>query len=492
MATKALIRIRTPAGVWRIRDVDLSSTVSSFLSRVEEEQKISIKKISLNPGLNPELNKQKTLKQLGLKNGSMLHVEVGKGVITVGGTRREVDEEGNLVSSNDKRSFLPGLQALGDQKRDWTLTEMTELEKKFQFTLRGDKRDLCSRASLDSSACQSFVKYMVSNLQMKQCRCGVLIGKYVDSDIEKERKDKDRKIEERNAKFKGAYGSTAANMNLKDLDPLLKQENAAKQGVMVEAIYEPSQEGTAKTFSLKEIVMESNAVKVAKGLGLDVVGFIVSHPNSEFFKEVNLAANEVIHAAEISIESTSGERFSPFVVVSATEDEQRNIHFEAYSLTGSCLDMVAEGALAEMEDTSSHCSIVSPFSAIIEAKLAHVVDTDFFIKSVPIVNHDSVFSENATQEFPRLNRPLTSAPSASTARNFVKSRIGSKRNLSDEDIAKLFSNFHLLLYFANILGTDSGIEEVTAWVKKYVFEGDKSTSFPEGYKFLLQNSLGLD
>lgn len=70
----SLIRVRTKAGVWRIKNVDLSVKMSDFIQRLESEQKIGIKKVSLKPNLSDTISEQQTLKQIGLKNGSMIYV----------------------------------------------------------------------------------------------------------------------------------------------------------------------------------------------------------------------------------------------------------------------------------------------------------------------------------------------------------------------------------------------------------------------------------
>ena len=69
-----VLRVRTKAGVWRFEEVDLQQKLSTFLQRVENEKKITVKVASLQQNLSESLPTDKTLKQLGLKHGSMLYV----------------------------------------------------------------------------------------------------------------------------------------------------------------------------------------------------------------------------------------------------------------------------------------------------------------------------------------------------------------------------------------------------------------------------------
>lgn len=69
-----VIRVRTKAGTWRIENVDLSKKLSDFLKVVETEQQVKITKVSLDQNLKTEATGTKTLKQLGLKHGSMIFV----------------------------------------------------------------------------------------------------------------------------------------------------------------------------------------------------------------------------------------------------------------------------------------------------------------------------------------------------------------------------------------------------------------------------------
>ena len=70
----ATIRVRTKAGVWRFKEVNLGQKMSDLVGRIQEEQKVIVKKVSLKQNFSDEVDTAKTLKQLGLKNGTMIYV----------------------------------------------------------------------------------------------------------------------------------------------------------------------------------------------------------------------------------------------------------------------------------------------------------------------------------------------------------------------------------------------------------------------------------
>jgi len=471
-----------------MNDVEGKNTIADIKSRVEAEHKVKVGEVSLKPNFSELVKDSDRLDKLGAKNGTMFHMKISGGVVVVGNTRRELDEKGNVVNiAADGKGVRPGLQALRDTKLQWTLTDMVELEDNYTYKIKGAKKDLCAKASLDMSACQSFQQYIAKS-SYKTCRCGILYGKFIDSEAETERRNEEE-AEKKRREANTGYGSTKKKMNLSDLDVKMKKEGGAKQAVVVEAIYEPPQEGTDKSFSLLEDPREAAVDAVANSLGLVRVGFIVSHPPSTDFV---LNSTEICVGAEQSLEATQGERESPFVVVRVTLNEEGNVIFEPYTLTPTCLDMVAEGAIEPMIDNPSHCSVVSPFQAIVEAKEAHVIDNDFFIKSVPIVNHDSKVA-GPTNSFPRFNRSLTEAPSNTALKNALK---GIGRNPSPADLARALSDFHLLVYLSEVINPGSGLEDICKWVAKFAFaENSDGTGtlepLQEGYKMLIMNMAGF-
>lgn len=368
---------------------------------------------------------------------------------------------------------------------------MVELEKRHTFELTGQKTEMCAKATLDTSACESFNEYFTRSLQAKQCRCGILYGRYVDSDIEKERKERDEKLKQRDQKHNKAYGSTKANFNLKELDKLKKFDVGARQAVVVEAIYEPRQNNSPTEFVLLKDHLEPTADLIAKSLGLQKVGFIVARPKSDKFVGSELMTHEIIAAAEISLEANEGNLSSPFVVVRVAPNEQNQISFEAFSLTEICLDMVQKEALQVIKEDPAHSGVAPAFRAIVEKKLSPVIDNDFFIKTVPIVQSESKLTETRNAKMSHYNRALSPAPDQADFHTFIRNKLGSSKSFNEANLAKILSNFNVLLYISNTIAPHAGLEEICDWIKQYVYDGDQSVPFPLTQKPQLRQLTGL-
>lgn len=277
--------------------------------------------------------------------------------------------------------------------------------------------------------------------------------------------------------YKSQYGNNKKVMKLGDLKP--EDELEAKQSVRVEAIYEPPQENESNGFTLLQDEREEKVEAIAKSLGLQRVGFLVTHSDRQ---DYNFATKEILACAEQALEATEGQRESPFIVIKVGPTEG----FEAFSLTPLCLDMVAEGAIVE-SDSPGVSAVHESFKAIVESKEAKVIDNDLFILRVPIVQHDSPISGSGT--FPRYNREFAEAPSPQNVKAALK---GIGRNPTPTDLAKALSDFHVLVHLSQVFDIDQGLTEIATWVADYAFKGETPKPLPEGFKLLIMNMAGLD
>mmetsp|Transcript_32264 Transcript_32264/g.39687 ORF Transcript_32264/g.39687 Transcript_32264/m.39687 type:complete len:232 (+) Transcript_32264:334-1029(+) len=226
---KFVIRIRTKVGTWRMNDVEGKNKVSEIIARVEHDHNIKVGKVSLKQNYSEILSGDERLDKIGAKNGTMFFMEISGGTVVVGNTRRHLDEKGNVViKGGDNKGIRPGLHALRDKKLHWTLTDMTELEDKYTYKITSDQTERCAKASLDVSACQSFQQY-IGQMNYNTCRCGILYGKFVDSEAEAERKKEEEEAKTRRAANIG-YGSTKKNMNLSDLEKKTKKGKGGETG----------------------------------------------------------------------------------------------------------------------------------------------------------------------------------------------------------------------------------------------------------------------
>jgi hypothetical protein len=74
-------------------------------------------------------------------------------------------------------------------------------------------------------------------------------------------------------------------------------------------------------------------------------------------------------------------------------DEQGMAVFDAFQLSPQCLEMVAEGALLPLPGKPNYCAVHETFTAMVEAKPAKAIDTDFFLANVPITSFSSAIPQ---------------------------------------------------------------------------------------------------
>ena len=144
--------------------------------------------------------------------------------------------------------------------------------------------------------------------------------------------------------------------------------------------------------------------------------------------------------------------------------------------------MVAEDALLAMEDNPGHAAINETFTLIVEKKQAHVVDTDFFIKRVPILSHTSPLACS----FPRFNRELGPAPGADALKQSL-GKLG--RSATDAQIAKAIADMSALLFIAELV---EEIEEIARFVASHVMPGEKPLPLSEGHKVVILGIAGIE
>jgi len=131
-------------------------------------------------------------------------------------------------------------------------------------------------------------------------------------------------------------------------------------------------------------------------------------------------------------------------VVKVTADEQGLVQMDAFQLTKTCLDMVAEDAILVMPERPGFAAVRETFTAIAEAKHAEVLDTDLLIKRVPITSHAGPFAVR----FPRLNRDDAGlGPADRPTPLALKRALEGKR--TPEDVAKAALDFALLVYLGD-------------------------------------------
>jgi nuclear protein localization family protein 4 len=483
-------------GTWR-HDAAGSTKLSALLAQVEHEHGVKIVKVARKPDLSDVIphgtQGGQSLDALGIKHGDMLFLDATgaskKGELVNAHGAKVIDSHGNLVAGrgdDGAASFRPGLQALRTQKLHWTLTDMVEFDNKYTFEVKGEQLSFCSSTSLDGASLNAFQLYL-QQTRFESRRCAYLYGSFVPGEDIAGSVEHKAKVAKGQPASKDAPRKAAASVaelgkkrvDLKDLEGMRKEEAKPRQGAVVQAVYEPLQRSSASGFTLLEDPREARVEAIARGLGLRKVGFLFSHPPGR--AGYTLSAPEIIYAGEQALEATAGLMDSAFVIIKCTS-EQGSASFDAFSLTPQCLEMVAEDALLAMEDNPGHAAINETFTLIVEKKQAHVVDTDFFIKRVPILSHASPLACS----FPRFNRELGPAPGADALKQSL-GKLG--RSATDAQIAKAIADMSALLFIAELV---EEIEEIARFVASHVVPGQKPLPLSEGHKVVILGIAGIE
>jgi nuclear protein localization family protein 4 len=374
---------------------------------------------------------------------------------------KAIDAGGNLVltkTSSDRAGFRPGLQSLRSQKMHWTLTEMCEYDNMYTFYIKGKEPLFCASASLDLPSAQAFQQYaQVSGF--KRPRVALLFGRFMDVEPEAESDD---------SKKSRRYGETKGTMRVSDL--VQEDNQKAKKYVMVDCMYDPKQSVKDGNFSIDfEDEGIANARKVAAALGLQWVGIIFSHSADRTY---HFSAHEILQSGIACLEATDGAVDSPFVIIKVAPNEE-GIQMDAYQLTKTCLEMIKEEAVEIMPQEPAFFGVNERYQAIVEAKPALVIDTDFFIKRVPIKSHSS---EIVNFGFPRVNREGSSQPNPQALKSAV-----AKYYSNTKSLRKAMKDFNLLLYLTQALGVETVVE-----IASDLVHSPEDAPIPEGFLLMVQ------
>lgn len=340
-----IVRVRHAAGTWRFTVESPASLVQDVLDAIKREHDVDAVLTSDPAGTHP-IDPLKSLDDQGLgSNGAMVFT---KTQVAPKGKRRI--EDGSIVSQRyedytQSKGFRPGMSALRDMKKSWTLSDFLLMDEQYNFKIkRQEKTD--ATVSLDARSCQVFQSY-VQQLGWRQMRVGILYGTF-------------------------------------------------DQGAKVECIYEPPQTCDANSFEIND---DGKGDMLASLLSLQRVGWIFAHPPRE--DGFLFSGAEILQAAQFQLEAADGVHETAFVSVKVYVNEQGEANFEAYQVSQQCMSMVAEGALGTDPEDLSACAVHPTFTAIVEGKQAASVNTNFFLCNVPVKQHEST---KLRASFPKENR----------------------------------------------------------------------------------------
>ena len=167
-----------------------------------------------------------------------------------------------------------------------------------------------------------------------------------------------------------------------------------KNDVSVEFIYEPPQQGTEDNLVLLRDPDEEKQVDaIAMGLGMRKVGFIFSQTLSQNKTDYTLSGLEIRQAVELHAENEFNAWVTAIVKLEVnTDDGSADVHFEAFQLSDQCIKLWKDGWFADdLSDLDPKLSRMNK-DVIVLGKDTRVVDNDFFLVLVKILDHQVLLS----------------------------------------------------------------------------------------------------
>jgi nuclear protein localization family protein 4 len=439
-----LIRIRSNVGQWRI-EVDRGASVSDLMAKIAETRPDVVyeRPLSRDPACSDPLDVRRSLVDQGIDHGGMIHCRVDAATCaeasmesSITNMRRVIAKDGSVqmvhTSESDTRGFRKGQLPLRDMKMQWTLNDFIALDSQYEFKIQRQEEAICKGVSLDSSSVNSFQTYL-RNFQFSRQRCGFLYGRFTDDDTK----------------------------------------------VLVEAIYEPPQEAdpdSPEGFHLLDDDKEDQVEQLAQLLGLTKVGWIFGHPPRA--KGFSFSAHEIILAAEFQLEAAQGVEKTPFVTVKVTLNDDGKVEVDAFQVSQQCMQMVAEEAL-QVGDNRGFLEVNETFSAIQEGKNAKELAPEFFLTTVPIVQHQS---EVFVSTFPKFNRQIDDRlPS----KDELKKQL-SKSGSSGWTFVDLLADFNLLIFLCDFLDLATDMPKICDSIN------NRQIPLDEGYKLIIASMCNMD
>jgi len=441
-----LVRIRNNVGQWRIH-IDPAATVSDLLAKIAETRPNVVyeKPLSSDPACSYPLDLHRTLQEQGMDHGGMIHCRVDPATCAESSAaeadkatnmRRIIAKDGSVhmvhSSESDNRGFRKGQLPLRDMKMQWTLNDFIALDSQYEFKIQRQEEAVCKGVSLDSASVDGFQTYL-RRFQFSRQRCGFLYGRFTDDDTK----------------------------------------------VVVEAIYEPPQRpdpDAPEGFHLLDDDKEDQVEQLASLLGLQRVGWIFGHPPRA--KGFSFSAHEIILAAEFQLHAADGVNKTPFVTIKVTLNDQGHVEVDAFQVSQQCMEMVAEEAL-EVGDNRGFLVVNDTFTAIQEGKAAKELAPEFFLTTVPIIQHQSqVF----VSTFPRVNRDMDEL---SPSKDALKKQL-SKSGKSGWTFCDLLADFNLLIFLCDFMDLATDMPKICESIV------NREVLLNDGYKLIIAGLAGMD
>lgn len=395
-----IVRLRSKEGTFRVEakpDDKIAAVKQKAVVELEKKNITNVQSIKflLRDQL---LDDAKTLKELSIRHGDMLEMSFSGSVPAESSSSSSSSSPSSGASASSSSSSSSSSKAAASQKPTYTPPKRkprvpcpnhgpkgscVKCLSRDIIRIKQQEKPTVSGVSFERKAAEMFQHYLVEHLAFSVQRLGVLYGRVDESGW-----------------------------------------------VNVEVIFEPPQETSANNCLVISTPQDEALVdSLAALLGLEKVGIIVAHTNSE----VVLSSGELMQAVE-QLKKTQTKHF---IAVTVSLGEGGATQFEAYQISDQFIELWDDEHFLPPEDPK-FVKFKEPI--FVGSKETTSVESDFFQTPISIKDHSD---EALTKGFPIENRQISQDPAA--LKKFLLER---KNKAYVERIA----DFHLLYFLSQFLG----------------------------------------
>eukprot|EP00004_Rigifila_ramosa_P006796 TRINITY_DN17719_c0_g1_i1.p1 TRINITY_DN17719_c0_g1~~TRINITY_DN17719_c0_g1_i1.p1 ORF type:complete len:474 (+),score=85.84 TRINITY_DN17719_c0_g1_i1:117-1424(+) len=385
-----------------------SSTIADLKAHVQQTQGVPVAEqtISILPDGSSPLSDGCSLGELGVQHGQLLHVtyagsatiEIPSHIPSSAPLAAPVSKEPKAIIRNGvvvPAAPAPAAAATGEKKlRDirahWTYAQFEAHLASLQVEIKQQKESHCQQVQLSYSAANAFQSFC-RDLDFRTQRVGLCFGTVGEDHT-----------------------------------------------IAVHLIYEPPQNGTQTDFQLLPDPKADTVYQAAALLGLEPVGWIVSH----HFRTEILTGTEVVQAARFQSACARKE----FVTLTVSLTEEGLVQFQAYQVSDQAVELVSDaaedGTLGLRVCPTDAGKVTTRKIAIVEKKEAAAVPCEFFLVNVAVHPEPLPDSFFTVDGFPIENREAFPQLPEHAAK-FVRAL---QKTEGRQWCLAAFRNFHFLLF----------------------------------------------
>lgn len=362
-ASDITVRVRTRSGTVRTT-LPSSATLEELQRKLKQDHKLPVAKQRLSKSpkgeqpLDAEADGAKSLEELGIAHGAMLHLELPAEPTAAAKSSSDDAGEAAPASSDAPAPTSPApppRAQQGRRTRSTTMADYVDAKSANEVVLEPPTASKCDYVAVEPAAAKAFSDFLLER-DFGERRVALLYGRWVDP----------------------------------------PPASGEKRGVLVDVIYEPAQLCDAASLAVDESADASaerkRADALAASLGLRLVGVAFAHPPrhhtlepAELALVAALQQQAIDDAADDkSAAAAAAELFVGVLFRAVHEGEglDGDATAEVYQPTPQARELLARGALAPAADAARRLVPSEPLDFKVGPKVEPTVDLSYFVTRI--------------------------------------------------------------------------------------------------------------